>query len=241
MNLGNMTDSVTLPESEIASSMFALKLERNILNYDMSLSYYSGRDSLPLTKKITLTLADATTMDVNVQMVYPTYQVIGYDLAGSIKDVGIWLEIAYFIPEKIEQETISPAGATKEEILKEPYTKYAIGSDYTFKNGTYINTQFAHGYFDERGKDLTNLLMASIEKKVFTDKLKLALALGGQIDFDNKDSIIPSSLIFPYLIYYSTDATEIQLGCYLIDGKEESKFGPLRNNDEIYLKFKFSF
>ena len=54
--LTSFESSVTLPENKLENSAFGIKLSRNILGYDMSLSYFKGLDSIPNIDTFTLTL-----------------------------------------------------------------------------------------------------------------------------------------------------------------------------------------
>ena len=241
VTIKEITESITLPEDKLINSMFAFKLTGKIFGYYTSLSYFQGRDDISIAKKITLSSVDSTTINARVDMIYPRMKVIGYDLAGRISNLEVWGEIGYFIPQKTRQEIILPTGATKNETLKNPYVKYTVGGEHTFKNGIYLNVQFCHGFSDEREKSLSNLLLTEVAKKFFHDKVKLILPLIVEIESKRKDGLVPSLAISPEIVYYPTNATEIRLGCYLIEGEEDSKFGQFRKNDEIYLKFKYNF
>lgn len=241
VTIKEITETLTLPEDKLTNSMYAFKLTGKIFGHYTSLSYFQGRDDISIAKKITLSSVDSTTVNARVDMIYPRMKVIGYDLAGRIGNLEVWGEVGYFIPQKIEQEIILPTGATKNEILKNPYVKYTVGGEHTFKNGIYLNAQFCHGISDEREKSLSNLLLAKVAKKFFHDKVKLILPVTVEIEPERKDDLVPSLVISPEIVYYPTNTTEIRLGCYLIEGERDSKFGQFRKNDEIYLKFKYNF
>ncbi|MCK4385085.1 MAG: hypothetical protein KAW52_02355, partial [candidate division Zixibacteria bacterium] len=211
-------------------------------------SYFYGRDDLPLIDQVSIELVDTLgSVNVNTRLCYPRMQVVGLDMAGAIGDVGIWAEGALFFPEKVEMMTIIPTQSgmisQKSTALEDQgYFKYVVGGDYTFKNGLYVNGQFLHGFYHERGKDnLEDYFMLGFEKKFLNDELKITLAGGTEIKkFDDlKDNY--ATIIFPEISYYPLDNTEILLGVYLIDGKETTNFGRVKENDEAYLKVKYSF
>ncbi len=247
MLVENFNDAIILPENNPGdSSMAAVKIGGNLFNYDVSISYFYGRDDLPLVNQAEITPAGLTSVNVNAEMIYPRMQVIGLDLAGAIGKIGIWAEGAAFLPEEIEMLTdLSALGMGVQSSIavdNEPYFKYVVGGDYTFKNGIYINAQYLHGFIHERGEDnLEDYLMAGIEKKFFNDELKVMLGLGGEIRDFNAWEDNYAIMIFPELSYYPVDNTEIILGAYLIDGKDTTNFGKANKNDELYLKFKYSF
>ncbi|MCK4532539.1 hypothetical protein KAU39_02030 [bacterium] len=245
ITLRNFTDSIILPEDNPEeSSTLAVKIAGNLLNNDLSVSYFYGRDDLPLINKVEITPITSTTVDIRAEMIYPRMHVIGVDLAGAIGDIGIWTEVACFIPEKVKMETFTTGVGTQTSIAlkEEVYFKHVSGWDYTFKNGLYINSQFLHGFIHERGKsNLEDYFMAGIEKKFFNDELKVKLSFGVEIKDWDKIENNSATMIFPEVNYYPVDNTEIILGAYLIDGKDTTNFGKVKNNDEVYLKFKYSF
>lgn len=238
ITLTTVESNVNFPERKISNSMYAFKLSRNILGYDMSLSYFNGYDSVPNITNMTLTAVSTTQVTGSITQNYPKVQVIGYDLAGSFRGIGLWAEFAFFKPDNVISEIVTPQGTLTSEVGN--YTKYTLGFDYTFDNGLYINSQFMHGFYDERGENLTNLLMAGIEKKFFDDKLKLALMWGGELEFKENKKII-GNLFGPQIVFYPADATEISLGAFSIDGDIGSKLETLETLDQAYLKVKYSF
>jgi Protein of unknown function (DUF1302) len=247
MAVGNFTDTIILPKNNAGqSSMAAVKIGGTIFNYDISASYFYGRDDLPLVNQVLITPTGLTTVDIDAQMIFPRMQVIGLDLAGAIGKVGIWAEGAVFISDEVEMLTdLSALGMGVQSSIAleaKPYFKYVVGGDYTFKNGIYINAQYLHGFIHERDNDnLEDYLMAGIEKKYFNDELKIMLGLGAEIKDFNELEDNYAIMIFPELSYYPVDNTEIILGAYLIDGKDPTNFGKVKKNDELYLKCKYSF
>ncbi len=237
--LTSFESSVTLPENKLENSAFGIKLSRNILGYDMSLSYFKGRDSIPNIATFTLTLESLspTKFSASVSQNYPKIQVIGYDLAGSFKGIGLWAEVAYFKPDNLIQTVAPPQPFVTTTTEVNDYIKYTLGFDYTFNNGFYINSQFMHGFFDERGEDLSDMLLARIEKKLYHEKIKVALSWLG--DCDNNKLI--GNLFAPQITWYPADATEIEFGTISVHGDSGSNLGIMETMDQAYLKFKYSF
>jgi len=246
MTLRKYWDKIILPEQKFTeSSQAALKVGTSLFDYDISLSYYYGRDDLPLLNKVIIFPADTLgTVDVTAEMIYPKMKVIGADFAGSLFDVGIWGEAALTIPDEVEMQTIVGDSITKSIALKnDPYCKFVIGGDYTFRNGIYLNTQFLHGFIHERGNDdLNDYLTFRIEKKFFNDELKI-VPIGGAIsvtdrnDYKNNYGFVAN----PEITYYPYDNIELSFGAYIIDGKGSNMFSRLKGNDEVYFKAKVSF
>ncbi len=249
MTLNNSTDKIILPEQKFTeSSQAAFKLGTNLFDYDLSVSYYYGRDDLPLLNKVIITPVDTLgNVDVAAEMIYPKMQVIGADFAGSLLDVGIWGEAALTIPEKIMLSTdLTALGMGIQESIaldNEPYIKYVFGCDYTFTNGIYLNTQYLHGFVHERGNDdLNDYLTFRFEKKFFNDELKI-VPIGGAVsvtdwdDYENNYGLV----INPELSFLPYDNIEMILGAFILDGKGSNMFSSLKDNDEVYFKAKVSF
>ena len=125
----------------------------------------------------------------------------------------------------------------------EIYAKYVAGADYTFKNGIYINIQYVHGFFHEKGADnLEDYIMLGLEWPLFNDKLKLMPISGGieikdYEEFEDNYAVIYS----PEISYHPVDNVNIDLGATWIEGTSTTTFGRAKDNNEAYLKIKYSF
>lgn len=238
LTLATVDSSVVLPTNKIGNSMYAFKLSRNVMGYDMSLSYFNGYDSVPNIANMTLTAVSSTQAAGSITQNYPKIQVVGYDFAGSFRGIGLWAEFAFFKPENVISEIITPLGTATSEVGN--YTKYTLGCDYTFANGLYLNSQFMHGFFDERGENLTDFLMTRVEKKFLDDKVKLALTWAGELELNGTKKLI-GNLFGPQIVFYPADATEIELGAFSIHGDIGSKLEILDMTDQVYLKFRYSY
>ena len=250
MRLHSLSNAVILPKNNFnESSMYAFKIATTVADCNVSLSYFNGRDDLPLVTGVTILPLDTLgTVDVSSTMQYPKMQVIGADMAGQIFNVGVWAEAAVFLPSRYNLVTsfMLPPNAQQQIAIAlddKPYTKYVIGGDYTFTNGLYVNAQYIHGLFHERGhENLEDYLVFALRKSFLNDVLKITFA-GGAIEVkDFKD--IRNNYAFalgPEVAYYPIDNVEILLGAYIIDGKPTTTFGRVKDNDEIYFKVKYNF
>lgn len=245
---GNLSDSIVLPANKPKESAIAgVKTAKNIFGLDFSLSYVYGRDHLPLVRKITFTPTSVPgQVDIHSEIIYPRMHIPGMDMAGSVMGIGIWAEAAVFFPEEIEMIIdLSALGMGIQDSIAlddKPYAKYAVGADYTFKNGIYINGQYLHGFIHERGEDnLEDYFIFGIEKKFFNEELKITVSGGAEIkdlsDFENNYAYMFS----PEIRYYPINNTEIKIGIMLIDGTDNTTFGRVKENDEIYLKVNYNF
>ena len=252
MTVGALSDTVILPERKPSeSSQIGLKASTNLMGYDLSFSYFKGRDDLPILSKATITPVDMIgTVDIATELIYPEVQVIGGDFAGSIGSVGIWGEGAVYMPEEVTMTTIAPSPTTGQmeatqtaALDDEPYCKFVLGGDYTFKNGLYFNGQYLHGFLHERGKDaLNDYFTFRLEKTLFNDKFKI-VPIGGAVAINDWDDVKNNyGLVYaPELSYFPSDNVELNIGSFIIDGKGDNMFGMIKGLDEIIFRLKVSF
>ncbi len=220
------------------SSSFAGKVSGNFFDWDVSLSYFHGRLTVPFPKKMEISVEDSTPVLVTT-MGFPEINVIGADFSGSPFGVGFWGEFAYIMPEKyvLENTLLGP-----DTLLKKPFLKYVIGGDYTFKNGFYLNFQFIHGFTNEYGDSLNDYVTFRLEKKFLNDRLKVApLGIAAEIaDWSNvKENY--GVILNPELVYSPFDNIEFKVGGIVIDGKGENTFARLKEIDEAYIRVKLTF
>jgi len=257
MTVKRLSDNIILPDRKLSeSSQIGLKASTNLLGYDLSLSYFKGRDDLPILSEATITMAPVEPVGsvyIATELIYPEAQVIGGDFAGSIGSVGVWGEGAFFIPEEVTMTTIAPSfdisGLIRIDTIRtvalddEPYFKFVLGGDYTFKNGLYFNGQFLHGFLHERGKDeLNDYFTFSLEKTFLNDKFKI-VPIGGAVAINDWDDVKNNyGLVYaPELSYFPSDNVELNIGSFIIDGKGDNMFGMIKGLDEIMFRLKVSF
>ena len=220
-------NSVEVPDKTLQNSMFALKLSGTAFNLDYSLSYFKGFDAIPIPLK----LDQASGLVLG----YPEIQALGFDFAGELSSVGFWGEMALFFSEEIKM-------GPRVLLSDEPYLKYTIGADYTFKNGIYWQIQYVHGFFTERGNgNLNNFLFSTIAKNFFNDELKLELRGGAEAeDIDTHEGSYGFAVV-PEISYRPVDNLELTLGAYLFWGKGDTFFERLKDENQLYFETKFSF
>ena len=247
----NMTQHKIPPEKTLdESSQYALKVSTLLWEYDVSLSYFYGRDDLPLAGSITMIPVDEEgAIDLDIDLIYPRIPAIGADFAGAIGSVGIWGEGALFFPEKVEMSTYIQSSEnvqlqqTTVVLDDEPYFKFVLGSDYTFTNGIYLDFQYLHGFIHERGSDELNDYFAfHVEKGFLNDEL-IVTPFGGALAITDWDDAGKNYgfVANPELSYYPVDNIELILGAYILAGEGENMFSRMKDQDQIYFKAKVSF
>ena len=246
MDLRTLDDEVILPDNRPEkSAAIGIRIQKAILDYDWSLSYVYGRDEWAIPTKVDIVEVDTLdSVDVHLTLEFPRQHVVGADMAGAIGDIGVWAEGAVFLPEKkIYTRVISPEETQEQLALdNEPHFKYVVGGDYTFRNGIYINAQYLHGFFTDRGAgNLEDYFLIAFEKKFFHEDLKVRTVFAAEVadfsDFKNRSAFFGG----PEVTYYPKDNVELVAGSFLLGGDSSTQFGQFRSNDEIYLKVKYSF
>ena len=225
-----------------------VKLAGNVAGYDVSASYAYVRDDMPLATALRFEPLSQTTGRLVSELAFPRLHVFGADMAGELAGVGLWAEVAGFLPtEEVSTSVTLPTQqglvTTQQTALaKELYVKYVVGADYTFTNGVYVNGQFVHGFYGERGRDgLQDYLMLAAEKRFLHDEVKLRVGLAAQTKKLSEIGDNYTWIAFPELSYYPSDNVELVLGGYTIHAKGETTLASFAGNDEVYVKMKVSF
>ncbi len=237
--------NIEFPSQKLGiSSQAALLLNFPVYTFDLSLSYYYGRSSIPSVYQIEIN--PLTQSVASTDLFFPKKQVIGLSISGSIFNIGTWFEAGYFIPDKYSMKTIASGVGTiisEDRSVDDPYIRYVAGLDYTFKSGVYINMQFIHGFDSETRKaDLKDYIIARIEKSFFDDKVKISpftfVLTSGNIN-NLKDNY--GFGYIPEIYYYPVDNIELNLGAYILDGKGNNMIADMDGKDLLFIKAKVSF
>ncbi len=228
------------------------RFKSSIRNTDVSVSYVYGRDGFPLPEKTTIQVLQNfySTKLIN-ELVFPRYHIFGADLAGSIGSVGVWSEAALFLPkEEFKQTTffiydprLDPHVYDTVLMEKKAFLKFVLGVDYTFKDGSYINIQYLHGFVHERGHgQLNDYLLFGWEKRFSSDKWLVRPIAGGIATTEFKDFSKNYGLIYsPEITYKGIDNLEIGIGAYIFEGNGGNLFNGLKDFNMIAAKMKYSF
>lgn len=254
--LKSFSDTLMMPKYNLGESSTAgLKFKGFAKGVDFSLSYVWGHDGLPYSSKNILTPVDLTGgTSIHSQLSFIRTHTIGADMATSIAGIGVWAEAAAFIPEKNIVMTndlsafypMSPVPVTQDSLLLEkskPYLKFVVGADYNFSDGSYVNLQYLHGFFHERGNDnMNDYFFLRYEKTVLNNKLKIAPIGGGFIVTDWENIQDNYALVYmPEIGYKATDNAEIIVSTVIFDGKGDNLFANLKDYNMVMFKLKYSF
>lgn len=256
MALKGFSDNLQMPRYNLGeSSTVGFKFKGFAKGIDFSASYLWGYDRLPFATRNTFIPVDAIGgININSQLSFARTHIIGADMATSIAGVGFWAEAAAFIPDNNVIMTndlsafypTSPVPVTMDSMLLDktkPYLKFVVGGDYNFSDGSYLNFQYMHGFFHERGNEnLNDYFFLRYEKKFFNEKLKVA-PIGGGFIVTNWDNIKDNyALVYmPEVSYKATDNAEITLSTVIFDGKGDNLFANLKDYNMCMFKLKYSF
>jgi hypothetical protein len=233
-------------------AVLGTRFRSSILNTDFSLSYVYGRDGFPLPQTTTIrVLENMYSTEMLNELAFQRYHIFGADMAGSIGPVGAWAEAALFLPEEEFKQTtyfiydprLEPNVYDTILIEKKPFLKFVIGADYTFRDGSYVNIQFLHGFVHERGKgQLNNYLLFGWEKSFFSEKWLVRPVAGGIASTDNRDFSNNYGIIYsPEISYKGIDNLELGIGAYIFEGKGGNLFNGLKDFSMVTGKVKYSF
>jgi hypothetical protein len=171
----------------------------------MSLSYYRGRNDIPVAVSTVSDLGDTIYEDgkrkqvitTDVIMHYPKKTVVGFDLAGQVPfldDAGLWFEGAFIFPETVKMEfditRIIPGSMViiDDTVVKTPFFKCTTGMDYTINEYVFITGQYIHGFVDEFGaNNINDYWVGGFDMKFFQDQLLIRLFFIGEIPHEDTD------------------------------------------------------
>lgn len=247
------SDQVIMPENNFSEgATLGMRWKSFAANTDFSISYVYGRDPLPLPSFVSFDFnQESGTPHIHATLVYPRHHIFGADLAGSIRSVGVWGEMAVFYPETEiimhvdlpPHQLPFPMPGDEVILKKEPYTKLAIGSDYTFANGSYLNMQYLRGFLHERGREQLNDYLILLTERSFLQNRLRVQPLAGGISISEWDDPTNHYAWFytPEISYRGIDNLEISMGGFFFDGKGNNIFAGMKEKNMLRLHVKASF
>jgi hypothetical protein len=232
------------PESSFANTEFALKFNKTGGAVDWSLSYFHGYSPLPSAHLLTIGENGPI-----LELRYDKIDVVGADFARNYGRYGFRGELAYFF-------TSDDAG--RDPFVKNPYLFLVLGGDRTFFDNLNINLQFVgrwvNNYTDP--DDITDSVMrlvaqqnaiaggqqdrfsyglsSRVGKKWFNDTLEAEILVFA--DFTRL-----SSYVRPLITYAFTDHLKSTIGADLYYGENQTVFGQLKRNQNVFVEMRYSF
>lgn len=247
INVPVVSGNLIMPRNNLSEGAnLGVRLQSFAANTDFSFSYVYGRDPMPIPDYANIEVDDeAGDYLAHADMIFPRHHILGADFAGSISRVGIWGEVALFIPESdVVMDVAMPmTGVESSTLLEDPYEKFVIGGDYTFSGGTYLNMQYLRGFLHERGRDeLNDYLIWEVERELWRDRLLIQPFTGGLSVTDWDDPGDNYAIFYtPEITYQEIDNFDISLGGFLFSGQGEGIFAEMEDYNMIRLHVEASF
>jgi len=207
-NFEIMTPNVRskMPDYSLKNSQFGLKAQWLIGTVDTSISYYYGRDSIPVSTDSFSTQEDTGRKNqgtpvmrvfTDVELQYPKKHVLGFDFAGELPFLdytGFWFEGAVIFPEETRMNfditrIVPTAYIINDSVVDEnPFFKCTAGMDYSIGEHLMVIGQFIHGFPDEFGTHaINNYWMLVAEAKFLQERLTFRNAVLGEIPHEDED------------------------------------------------------
>ncbi|HSH75136.1 MAG TPA: DUF1302 family protein [Longimicrobiales bacterium] len=239
------------PSRAFRNSQLGLKVAGRVTGVDLSVSYFRGPDAVPAIRKVAFmspdTSASAPTFDAHVWSVLPHSQVLGADVATEWRGVGIWAEGAVVFPEEIVVVTdvITRSDSVRDRVTateERPYATWTIGGDYRFHGGWYLNLQWAHGIFLERGAgQLHDYLTGKLQYRLLRETVRVSLEGVVEVAQWSEWSDHAGYAMYPQIEYLPVDNLAVAVGGLFAGGRGGALFGRLEDVDQLYLRVKASF
>ena len=196
-----------LPDFNLNNTQVGVRVQWLVGLFDMSVSYYRGRDCIPVSRaSYSTTYSTGLTSEngtpilgvgTDVRLVYPRKQVVGFDLSGQLPfldDAGLWLEGALVFPEQVDMSfdvsEVAPGArvVVGPTVPKDPFFKYTVGSDYSINQHIFVTAQFVHGFVDEFGAhNINNYVVGGTDLKFLQERLMIRLFLIGELPHEDDD------------------------------------------------------
>jgi hypothetical protein len=239
------------PSRRLSNSQYGLKAAGHAAGLDVSLSYFDGFDGIPAAERVLLVGKDGAsasqTFDGHAWTALPRIRVLGGDVATEWRGIGLWGEGAVVFPERMELVTdvVASGDSVRDRVVapdRRPYATWTLGGDYTFPGGWYLNVQWAHGLFLERGADeLHDYLLGKLEQRLFRETVTLTLKGALEVAQWSAPSDHLGIGVFPEVVYAPVDNVDVSLGAFLAGGGGTTLFGRWDDADQVYLRVKASF
>jgi hypothetical protein len=247
--------TVDSPDAALENGVLAGKFGFTLLGFDLSLCYATRMVDIPLVSA--LTIDSGTGAVTSYTLSYYREHMAGCDLA---KDWGIFLtraELAvFFQPEQTVSTTVSGFGTTTAVALPaDPYVKYVIGLEKDFGGGFYLNAQYAHGFYGERGNTgtgrLQDYLSLRLQLKLLDDKLTFGLT--GLLNLNTAADLLAAADPGAYFAdhygvlgcfdveYKPSLSLSLKTGVMVFEGAGASRLGSMNDYDHVFVSCEVKF
>ncbi len=222
------------PITNLGNTELALRIYRNLIDYDVSLYFYKGffRQSSMLPNNIP--------SPTKITLFYPELSVYGASLQGRVMNGIISFEVGYYDSRQDRKGTDS--------MIPNSQTRFLIGYQRQLWEDFTIGLQYYGAYMHDYSEYETNLPEGFPKEKRFHDLMTIRLTqlLRHQtlkVSFFSFWGLSEGDyMIIPEVKYNFSDHIWAALGANIFGGGEEwSQFGSLDKNDIIYTIIRYEF
>ncbi len=231
-----MIYNITEPEKRLNNSEYGFRYSTHFKGIDLALSYFYTWDDYPVFRQyFQLTNNPLTPFSVTIKPEYDRLTVLGGTFASTIGPLVIRGEGALYQKRNFYTEN----AADGDRVVQKDFLNYMIGGEIS-PGKTFISGQF----IQEIILDYDDLVVN--DKIVNTGTLLLS-------DTFVNETIKPEIFViynFTHedywnrfsIKYYPVDGVEIILAADILGGKKDNKlFSQFDDNDNVYIKLKYSF
>ncbi len=222
------------PESTVGNTELALRLSRNVSNFDVSLYAYKGFFRAPAVRP------DDMDSPTRLTLSFPDLAVYGASLQGTALGGVISAEAGYL--DSLDDHSGRDAAVDNSQLkfllgYQRPWRKdFTIGLQYYLEHmqryGDYLKTLPAG--FPKRDK-LRHVITIRLTQLLKYQTLKLSL-------FTFYSPSDEDYLVIPEATYSITDNLWVAIGANIFGGRKETTFfGQLDKNDNIYVTLRYVF
>ncbi|MBN1523422.1 MAG: hypothetical protein JW904_02960 [Spirochaetales bacterium] len=245
--------TVLTPQPELSNSLFAVKAGVPVAGFDFSVNFVTRISDIPLVSAVAVDGFGGNVTSYTLSY-YREYEA-GIDVVKDWNVLLTWAEVAVFWQDAQTTETdIFGIGiSTATALPADPYVKYTVGFDKQFGSFFYLNVQYAHGFFTERGNTgpgrLQDYCMMRFETRLFDDRLVIGLT--GLVNVNNMYEAVASDDFFGYIadnygvlggleiVYKPSLSVKLSMGIMLFEGTSTANIGTMKDSDFVYMKAEF--
>ncbi|NLK08992.1 MAG: hypothetical protein GX316_09905 [Firmicutes bacterium] len=222
-----------------------LKASKLVGSYDLGAVYQRGYGPDPILYMFGYDLQELEIDSEKGQAYLPLHlhqghlplQKIGLTAEGTLRDAGIWAELAYNIPKAgffdkgLDSEIVPKAY----RFTDDKYITGLVGMDYFLKNGVYVNGQIIRGFPQEIAKSMVKTYLVG---NAYQDFLNSRLRVEGSAVycFDDK-----GWMLLPEVVYQLKKDMQVFGKLGISGGDEESMFYHMKDLTQALIGISISF
>lgn len=238
------------PEDNLHSANYASRVGLMLFDIDIHFDYYKGYDHFPVLEA---KLIDPLLGTISFTPIYKQIEMFGFDFQRAlVSGISIRGEIAYFTKGKyfaLKKDENDPLNSPfflnlvngGNGFVQKKYIEYTVGFDVIslFIKDLYFNFQLNSNIILNHSDDLSedekiHSIVSALEYSFLRQKAKIKLR-----EFYNiNDNAYATGFECSYKI---SSNYELNAGCWIMEGDEDTYYGQFKDKDMIYLTGKIVF